>query len=147
MDVYEHIAVQDRASLHEALAELQTDGGRIVLAFPTPRHQAWLRQYHPHTIQPVDEDINIEILLALAHDTRAELLLYQEVNVWYEGDYAHAVLGNRKQWRAVDKTVLLDDGIRKRIRNLLFGRPERLVPERSERLALVQKRLGGNFIK
>src|SRR5439155_10736100 len=99
MDVYEHIAVVDRLGLHQALKDLCNDHGRIVLSFPTPGYLAWLRQHQPDQIQPVDENISIETIAALASDTNTEVLLYQEVNVWHEGDYAHAVLGRRK-WDA-----------------------------------------------
>ena len=57
VDVYEHIAVSDRPALHDAIKTLRSQNGRIVLAFPTPRHLAWLRRHKPEEIQPVDEDI------------------------------------------------------------------------------------------
>ena len=61
MDVYEHVSIADRPGLHQVFKELCTDSARIVLSFPTPRCLAWLRQDHPDQIQPVDEDISIEI--------------------------------------------------------------------------------------
>jgi len=144
MDVYEHIAVGDRPALHEALSELLDDGCRTVLSFPTPRHQAWLRQYHPDQIQPVDEDISIDMISALAGDTGTQVLLYQEVGVWHEGDYAHAVVGKYERWRAVTRSRPPTGGIR-RIRKLLLGGAEPLVPPRSQRLALVRQRLGPEY--
>ncbi len=95
MDVYEHIAIEDRPGLHEALTDLLRDQSRIFLSFPTPRHQTWLRQYHPDQIQPVDEDVSIDTISALARDTRTEVVFYQEVGVWHDGDYAHGVLEKR----------------------------------------------------
>lgn len=138
MDVYEHIAVADRSALHEALRELRSDGGRIVLAFPTPSKQANLRQCHPDQIQPVDEDIDLATILALAGDIKAEVLLYQEVNVWHEGDYAHAVLGKHNGWNPAAN----NRGIKAKLRQRLLGKAKPHLPSRSQRLALVHQRLG-----
>jgi trans-aconitate methyltransferase len=91
MDVYEHIAPAERQPLHEALAQLIGDGGRLVVTTPTPAHLAWLRANTPDEIQPVDEDVTVELLQALAAATSTELCLYQEVGIWYERDYLHAV--------------------------------------------------------
>ena len=44
-------------------------------------------------MQPIDEDIGVDTILALTRETGTELLLYRLTNVWHEGDYAHAVLG------------------------------------------------------
>ena len=51
MDVYEHIGVEDRRELHRAINELKNERTRIVLAFPTPRHLAWLKIHQPDRIQ------------------------------------------------------------------------------------------------
>lgn len=142
MDVYEHIAAAERPALHQALKELRSEGGRIVLSFPTPRHLAWLRQHQPEEIQPVDEDTNAATIQALAEDTETEVLLYQEVDVWHEGDYAHAVLGKREGWVAAANTYPPKRGIKEMIRQLQLGKAEPLVPPRSQRLALVHQRLG-----
>jgi SAM-dependent methyltransferase len=142
MDVYEHIAIADRPSLHESLRELQSDGGRIILAFPTPRHLEWLRQNMPEEIQPVDEDVNIATIQALAEDISTEVLLYQEVDVWHEGDYAHSVLGNRQGWVSTNKNHLDDGLINRIIRKLLLSKTGALIPPRAKRLALAHKNLG-----
>lgn len=143
MDVYEHVTVADRRELHQALRELRSDSGRIVLSFPTPRYQAWLRQDHPDQIQPVDEDVSIETISALARDTKTDVLLFQEVNVWHEGDYSHAVLGRHDGWVASTSTPPATMGIKKTIQKLLLpDKVERLVPPRPQRLALLYQKLG-----
>lgn len=92
MDVYEHIQVSDRKELHEAIKEMLSERGRIILSFPTPHYLAWLKKHNPIGIQPVDEDITAETIVQLAKDTNTEIILYKKVNIWHEGDYAHAVL-------------------------------------------------------
>ncbi|MUL37299.1 hypothetical protein BWI75_13360 [Gloeocapsopsis sp. AAB1 = 1H9] len=120
MDVYEHIQVEDRPQLHQALKDLINDKGRIILSFPTPRHQAWLRKYKPDGLQPIDEDIDVNTILSLASDLDTEVLLYQEVDVWHEGDYAHAVLGKREDRVVANKTDQFKQGFQKLIHTLLF---------------------------
>jgi SAM-dependent methyltransferase len=93
MDVYEHLAPSERPAMNQALRRLRGPYGRIFLSFPTPRHQAWSRLHVPHTIQPIDEDIGLDLVAQLAEDTGTELLHYQQVAIWCPGDYAHAVLG------------------------------------------------------
>lgn len=142
MDVYEHIPVEDRADLHKALKELQRENARIVLAFPTPRHLAWLKIHQPDRIQPVDEDITVQTMVTLAEETGTEVLCYKEVGVWHEGDYAHAVLGRQIGWRDVEKPVESPLGIADRLKTLFRPSHDALVPPKPERLARVLERLG-----
>jgi SAM-dependent methyltransferase len=150
MDVYEHIAPTDRPALHEALRELRSAQGRIILSFPTPRHQAWLQQNYPDQIQPIDEDIDLSAIQNLANDTGTKILLYQEVDVWHEGDYAHAVLGKRDGW-VVATTHPPFRGMRAWIRQLFQFRSSKtkplkpLVPRKSQRRALIHQRLGSQY--
>jgi SAM-dependent methyltransferase len=92
MDVYEHIAIADRPVLHESIAKLLSVNGKIFLSCPTPRFLAYLKQYQPIGIQPVDEDIDFQVIHQLAQETGTEVLLYSEVNVWHPGDYVHILL-------------------------------------------------------
>ena len=134
VDVYEHIAAGDRRELHSAIADLLAENGRLILAFPTPRHLAWLRANTPDEIQPIDEDITFDVIAQLARDTRADVLVYKEIGVWHDGDYAHAVLG---RWTGWDTKPQPAQGPRRRP-------PSPLVPSRAARLARVVSRLGAD---
>lgn len=146
MDVYEHIAVEDRTALHGAIAGLLGPRGRIILSVPTPRHLAWLRQHQPDEIQPVDEDIRIETLSALARATETEILLYEEVDVWHYGDYAHVVLGRKAAWTPV-REAAPGRGVRARLLRWAATRRERRLWDRSRRLAWVRSRLGRSTLE
>jgi SAM-dependent methyltransferase len=110
MDVYEHVAVEDRPKLHENIRRSLNSDGAVILTVPTPKHLAWLRANNPSEIQPIDENITPELLCSIACDLGRDLLIYREVNVWHYGDYAHAVIGKsqfprpihelrRERWR------------------------------------------------
>jgi len=147
MDVYEHIPSWERLRVHNILKEHLSDKGRIILSFPTPRHLTWLRENHPEEIQPVDENISASTILALADDVDCELLLYQEVGVWHEGDYAHAVLGKRTSWNSVVQHASQEQGIKTRLANLLLKKAPPLLPPRASRVDLVRQRLGEELYK
>lgn len=100
MDVYEHIAVNDRPDVHAALHKLLKNKGRIILTVPTPHNLKWSLINKPETMQPVDEHISFEVIGQLAKDTATEVILYQLKNVWNVGDYAHIVLERNDDFEA-----------------------------------------------
>lgn len=138
LDVYEHIPAADRWTLHSRLEQSLAEDGRMVLSFPTPEHLDWLREHHPEEIQPVDEDITPDVILALAKESRTSLALYQRVNVWHRGDYAHAVL-TRQPW--IPHAAPHARPAPGRLQRYLWWRqsPDR---SRAERRDLVRRRLG-----
>jgi len=138
LDVYEHIPEADRWTLHSRLEQSLAEDGRIVLSFPTPEHLDWLREHHPEEIQPVDEDITPDVILALAKESRTSLALYQRVNVWHRGDYAHAVL-TRQPW--IPHAAPHARPAPGRLQRYLWWRqsPDR---SRAERRDMVRRRLG-----
>jgi len=96
MDVYEHIALEDRASIHAAMKSLLSEESRIVITVPTPAILEYARIHDPSGLQPVDEDVNIDDMKRLADETGTELLCYRQVGIWKYGDYAHFVFGRFK---------------------------------------------------
>lgn len=90
-DVYEHIPASSRGVLHERLARVLGALGRIALTCPTPGHQAMLRA-GGGPLQPVDEDVTLEHLQALARDVGGALTFYRMISVWRTNDYFHAVI-------------------------------------------------------
>src|ERR1700728_511511 len=93
MDTYEHIAPNDRRTLHEAIKSLLSEEARLVLTIPTPVALDYARSTKPSDLQPVDENVTPTDILVLARETDAQLLYYREVGIWQYGDYAHLVLG------------------------------------------------------
>jgi SAM-dependent methyltransferase len=90
-DVYEHIPQEARPGLHAQFDRLLSDQGRILLTIPSPGYQKHL--YARGTgLQPVDEIVSVEDLLALARDVSGELSYFSLLSVWQTNDYAHAVV-------------------------------------------------------
>lgn len=101
MDVYEHVALQDRARLHRAIKSMLSDESRIVFSVPTPLLQQTMRVSSPQDLQPVDEDVTMGHIVQLAADTDTHVLYFRELGVWQYGDYAHFVLGRYTKLKAV----------------------------------------------
>lgn len=93
MDVYEHIALRDRATLHAAIRSLLADEALMVFSVPTPLLQQTTRASRPELLQPVDEDVTMGDIIRLAADTETHILYFRHVGIWHYGDYAHFVLG------------------------------------------------------
>ena len=146
MDVYEHIAENERDILHIALKELLTENGIIFLSFPTPRHLARLKIHIPSAIQPVDEDITIETISRLGSAIGKEVLLYKEVSVWHQGDYAHAILGGR-QWitesdRRGNGNISVKAMIKDKIKQKIFSRNSSQILTKEQKITLINRKLG-----
>lgn len=92
IDVYEHIAFEERSAFHQALKSIINDQGRLLLACPSKYHQAWLKKYSPQGLQPVDEDVDYETLCRLAQDIGGEVTYFEYQKVWRNFDYFHAVI-------------------------------------------------------
>lgn len=114
MDVYEHIAPADRASLHAAIRVALADEGRVIMTVPTPKLQSYGRANAPEAMQPVDEDIGPAEIAAFARDTGTELAYFRQVGVWRYGDYAHLVFG-RFAYDPVRARAPMPGGMRSRL--------------------------------
>lgn len=128
MDVYEHIAVHDRPTVHAAIKKLLNNKGRLILSVPTPHNLKWSAIHKPETMQPVDEHISLSVVNQLALDTDTEVLLYKIKDIWNVGDYAHIVFEKNSDFeeaffhsKPVGFRHKIARGI-KRIQNKLMGR-------------------------
>jgi hypothetical protein len=117
MDVYEHIAINDRPEVHAALSKLLKNKVRVILSVPTPHNLKWSLVNKPETMQPVDEHISFDVIGKLADGTGTEVILYAVKNVWNVGDYAHIVLEKNDNFEAaffVNKPVsVVEKGFRR----------------------------------
>lgn len=119
MDVYEHIALENRASLHAALKSLLSEESRLVVTVPTPECLEYARIHDPAGIQPVDEDINIDDIKRLAQETTTDLLYYRKIGVWDYGDFAHLVFGRYQELAKVAIREYRPAGLKQRLKDLL----------------------------
>lgn len=144
VDVYEHIAIEDRPLLHTAIKNMLARNGRLILTFPTIGHQSWLRKHASDLIQPIDEDISHETILTLARETGTRIVLYQEVGIWHQGDYAHVILEAVSPWAHKPIPAPNELRWREKIRRIFTKLPSAHFPSLEARRKLVNKRLGSD---
>lgn len=94
MDVFEHIPLEERKPLSEFIKENISEKGFLFFSCPTPQHIAYLKKNFPSEIQPVDEDITLDVLIQFSKACGLRLVYYKEISVWHAADYLHAILSN-----------------------------------------------------
>ena len=125
MDVYEHIAIEDRPSLHAAIKTLLDYDSRVFVSVPTPALQQHARDHDPSGLQPVDEDVGLVEVMAAASATETQVLYYREIGIWRYCDYAHFVLGRFNSLAPVGmRKYRPSTGLRNELKCMLQGRPE-----------------------
>lgn len=92
LDSYEHIPASSRPKVHKVIKDALTEGGVIILTFPSLFHQRFLRTYHKDRLQPVDEDVTYEDIGKIANDIGGTVIYYAHKSIWNTNDYVHAVI-------------------------------------------------------
>ncbi|MCB0562210.1 MAG: class I SAM-dependent methyltransferase [Lewinellaceae bacterium] len=113
IDVYEHIPVSERSGFHHHLNRLLSSDGQLLIATPTPLHQQWLREHAPEGLQPVDEDVTLEDMQALALALGGQLTVYHYHSIWNTNDYFHALIERQPKYQKLGRA----------------GKPARLTPK------------------
>lgn len=94
-DVVEHIPRYRHDALFTGIQQRLNDPGIVVLTYPTPEHQEYLKASEPQNLQVVDERVEFDRLLGA---TDLLPVLFQYKNVWRENDYAHVVLTTSRRY-------------------------------------------------
>jgi SAM-dependent methyltransferase len=105
IDVYEHIPRENRNAFNKSLALLMNNQGRLIIACPTKYHQKWLKENYPEGLQPVDEDIDSQVVLEIAKDIKGEVVYYSYQNIWNSFDYLYAVIEINPQYGSKNQLV------------------------------------------
>lgn len=101
IDVYEHISISERRKFHDSLKSIIKKQGRIILACPSKFHQLWLKENKPEGLQPVDEDIDFNVINDFAKDIGGEVIFFQYKRIWRNMDYFYAVIEIEPQYGGV----------------------------------------------
>lgn len=119
LDVYEHIALDQRRAFHDVLNRLLKPDGVVILSCPTVSQQNFLKINKPEGLQPINEDVSLEILETLAIEISGTVVSYEEVSIWSDGDYLHSVItrgGHTKTRRISAKRPLSENQPARQVR-------------------------------
>ncbi|UII27791.1 methyltransferase domain-containing protein [Fulvivirga maritima] len=92
LDVFEHIAKGNREKFYENICNCLNPDGQVILTCPTVRHQEHLRKNKPDGLQPIDEDVDIEVLQCFADGINGEISYFECMSIWNPHDYFIAEL-------------------------------------------------------
>jgi cyclopropane fatty-acyl-phospholipid synthase-like methyltransferase len=92
IDVYEHIAKDQRSVFHNLINRILSSTGTVIITIPSHRHQAHLYDKYPEALQPVDEVVNHRDILFFADSIGANIHHFEHVSIWKPHDYVHVAL-------------------------------------------------------
>ena len=88
-DVIEHIPLSEHRKIFQVLTTLLADQGIIILTYPSPAYQNYLKTNSPDRLQIVDEEIE---LTRIIEDSTLNPIFFSLVDIWQKGQYSHLVL-------------------------------------------------------
>lgn len=156
MDVYEHIPMEERANLHQFITENISENGFVFFSCPTPQHLEDLKINNPSEIQPVDENITLEVLMNFSKQTNLRITSYKEVGVWRAADYFHVIFSNYPALQEFSdfekKRIIGSIGLKNEILRKI--RPGKVNPysvdldrKQQEKKELIKSRLGMEILR
>lgn len=151
MDVFEHIHKNDRKDFVQSLKECIVNEAFVFGSCPTPEFLAWLKTHSPQHIQPVDEEITLDVIADLARVIGLRIITYKTVSIWFSGDYFHFVLGPKHSIDPVPNSSIAPKiSWKERIMKLLRRSKKNTsidVVSMEEKLAFIRSRMGEEFTR
>jgi len=92
LDVFEHIPKESRNDVYKKLNKILTNKSMVLLTCPSIYHQENLRKNNPEGLQPVDENIDLKVLIDFAKQINGEIVFFSYKNIWHKNDYFHCAI-------------------------------------------------------
>jgi trans-aconitate 2-methyltransferase len=91
VDVIEHIPAEARPDLFVKIRALCSDDAVMVLTYPSPQYQEYLREHDPKELQIIDNVVLLEDLVKEAGNAGFSLKHYSLETIWMRNQYVHCV--------------------------------------------------------
>jgi trans-aconitate 2-methyltransferase len=134
VDVLEHLPLSTHDQLFTNLRVLMGPNAFLILTYPSPQYQRYLRDCEPQELQIIDEVVELEHLLKVATTAGFSLRHFSLEDVWRRNQYVHCVFQTSA---TVERLVrAAPTGIRRmlqRVRSVANRRLLRPVRQRSSR--------------
>ncbi len=88
-DVIEHIPMSSHAPLFSSIEDVLTDDGIVILTYPTPEYQEFLKAEEPEGLQVIDETVALVDILSA---TTLKPVYFTYRKVWNDNEFADLVL-------------------------------------------------------
>ncbi|MGV3765579.1 MAG: class I SAM-dependent methyltransferase [Chitinophagaceae bacterium] len=103
IDVFEHIPATHREAFFGKLLATLDKEFSVLLTCPTKKHQEYLRLHKPEGLQPVDEDVDFEVVQGFAKALGAEVVYFANKDIWCTNDYLHAIISNKIPYKGIEQ--------------------------------------------
>lgn len=91
IDVIEHIPELKRTGLFADLERISHSNTRLVLAYPSPKYQCFLKAHNPQELQIIDNIVEIGDLIKESREFGWSLSYFEHKDIWLKRQYVHCV--------------------------------------------------------
>ncbi len=114
VDVIEHFPLEVHSSFLRNLRGIMAKDATLILTYPSPQYQLYLREKEPDELQIIDEVVELSHIQKIASENGFELKHYSLEDVWLKNQYVHCVLSTSTALRAIDDL----DGLKSAMREV-----------------------------
>ena len=98
MDVIEHVPLERHAELFRNLAEIATEKTNILINIPNPQYIGYARINHPESLQVIDQEVELFILMQHLEKNGLELVYFEKYGIWEQDDYHFMVIRKKRNF-------------------------------------------------
>ena len=129
-DVIEHVPIELHSRLFGVIERTLAAPGRVILTYPSPEYQEYLKKYDPKALQLVDETIELADIL---RHTSLRPCYFRYKHVWHKNQYVHLVLTSDPLFRNESVIPAVGGRFRYRVRKRLWRYRNRAFLKRMKR--------------
>ena len=116
LDVIEHIPLDQHEELFGNLAQICTEKTQIIINIPNPQYIAYARIHHPESLQVLDQEVELFLLMQHCEKHGLEFLYFEKYGIWEEEDYHFMVLRKKRKFELkhlADQRTISTKAVRK----------------------------------
>ena len=116
-DVIEHVPLELHGRLFATIERILAVPGRVLVTYPSPGYQEYLKKHEPKALQLVDETVQLDDIL---RHTSLRPCYFSYKHVWHMNQYVHLVLTSDHAFRGEDVVATPAGRFRYRVRKRLW---------------------------
>lgn len=103
-DVIEHIEKENYKELFAVIEDLLSEKGMVLLTYPAPQYQEYLKANNPKALQVIDQTV---LLTDILNQTKLYPYYYSYKDIWDKDQYIHLVLKKNISYPVVHNKGLI----------------------------------------
>ena len=116
-DVIEHVPLELHGRLFATLERILAERGRVLITFPSPEYQEYLKKNEPKALQLVDETVDVTDILG---KTALRPCYFRYKDVWHMNQYVHLVLTSDRSFKGENAAPTRAGRFRYRVRKRIW---------------------------